>query len=60
MTATPDTPRVLIVMGSDSDLDVMERSAQTLEKFNVPYEMTIASAHRSPARAAELAGSARE
>ena len=55
-----ENPRVLIVMGSDSDLEVMERCAKTLQKFNVPYEMTIASAHRSPARAAELARTARE
>ena len=53
-------PRILIVMGSDSDLEVMERSAEILKKFDVPYQITIASAHRSPARAAELAGKARE
>ena len=60
MTTSANSPRVLIVMGSDSDLEVMERSAQTLKKYDVAYEMTIASAHRSPARAAELAGGARE
>ena len=60
MEQTTKTPRVLIIMGSDSDLPVMERAAQTLTKFNVSYEMTIASAHRSPARAAELAQGARD
>ena len=45
-------------MGSDSDLPVMEEAAVILKKFGVPYQMTIASAHRSPAKAAEFAGSA--
>ena len=51
---------VSIVMGSDSDLDVMRRSAEMLEKFGIPFEMTVASAHRSPARAAQLAAGARQ
>jgi len=51
---------VSIVMGSDSDLDVMSRSAEMLEKFGVSFEMTVASAHRSPARAAKLASGARQ
>ncbi|MCX5882832.1 MAG: phosphoribosylamine--glycine ligase [Deltaproteobacteria bacterium] len=51
-------PQVGIVMGSDSDISVMEEAAVILNKFGVPYEMTVASAHRSPARAAEFAGSA--
>ena len=51
-------PQVGIVMGSDSDAAVMEEAVIVLKKFGVPYEMTIASAHRSPARAAEFAGSA--
>lgn len=49
-----------IVMGSDSDLDVMEETANVLKKFNIPFEITVASAHRSPGRAAEFASSARE
>jgi phosphoribosylamine--glycine ligase len=52
-------PHVGIVMGSDSDLPIMEEAAVILKKFGVPYQMTIASAHRSPARAAEFAGQAR-
>jgi 5-(carboxyamino)imidazole ribonucleotide mutase len=41
-------PIVGIVMGSDSDLEVMMEAGKILEEFNVPYEMTVASAHRSP------------
>ncbi len=48
-------PEVGIVMGSDSDLEIMEETASVLKKFGVSYEMTIASAHRSPKRAAEFA-----
>ncbi len=51
-------PQVGIVMGSDSDISVMEETVIVLKKFGVPYEMTIASAHRSPARAAEFASAA--
>jgi phosphoribosylamine--glycine ligase len=53
-------PRVGIVMGSDSDLGVMEGAAAVLTKFRVPFEVTVASAHRSPERAAQWARSARE
>ena len=53
-------PVVGIVMGSDSDLDAMNGAAEMLEEFGLPYEMTVASAHRSPRRASEYAGSARE
>ena len=48
-------PKVGIVMGSDSDLEIMEETASVLKKFGVSYEMTVASAHRSPKRAAEFA-----
>jgi len=41
---------VSIVMGSKSDYSIMEESAKTLEKFGVPYELIISSAHRSPER----------
>lgn len=40
--------KVGIVMGSDSDLDVMSKAAEMLEKFGIEYEMTIISAHRMP------------
>jgi len=48
-------PAVGIVMGSDSDLGVMHGAVAMLKKFHVPYEMTVASAHRTPERAAEWA-----
>ncbi|MFP4446796.1 MAG: phosphoribosylamine--glycine ligase, partial [Desulfosudaceae bacterium] len=53
-------PLVGIIMGSDSDLSVMQEAAGILKKFGVPYEMTIASAHRTPERAAAFAAGARE
>ena len=43
-------PLVGIIMGSDSDLPTMRAAADILEKFEVPYELTIVSAHRTPAR----------
>jgi phosphoribosylamine--glycine ligase len=52
-------PAVGIVMGSDSDLGVMEEAAAVLKRFGIPYEMTVASAHRSPARAMKFAAEAR-
>ena len=52
------TPEVGIVMGSDSDLEVMEETAAILKKLGIPFEMTVASAHRSPQRAAEYASTA--
>lgn len=52
-------PLVSIVMGSDSDLSTMTGAAGVLKKFGVPFEMTVASAHRTPARAEAIAGSAR-
>lgn len=47
-------PKVLIVMGSDSDLPVMEEAAKVLEQFNISYEMTVSSAHRTPERTVRL------
>ncbi len=38
-------------MGSDSDYDIMKQAADILKKFGVPYEITVASAHRTPDRA---------
>lgn len=49
-----------IVMGSDSDLPVMQEAAAVLKKFKIPYEMTVASAHRSPQRAGNFAATALE
>ena len=53
-------PKVGIIMGSDSDYEVMEESVAVLKKFNVPFEITVASAHRSPERASRIAKTARE
>lgn len=43
-------PWVLIIMGSDSDAEVMSQAAAALDELGVPYEFTVASAHRSPER----------
>lgn len=48
-------PQVLIIMGSDSDLPVVEETAKILKEFGIPYEMTIASAHRTPELVLKLA-----
>jgi 5-(carboxyamino)imidazole ribonucleotide mutase len=53
-----DKPQVLIVMGSDSDLAVMEEAARVLEEFGVSHEMRVSSAHRCPQRTATLAAEA--
>lgn len=47
--------KVLIVMGSDSDLDVMGGAAEALTKLGIDYEMRISSAHRVPEKTATLA-----
>jgi phosphoribosylamine--glycine ligase len=52
------SPKVGIVMGSDSDLNVMKETALVLKQFEIPFEMTVASAHRSPKKAAKFAASA--
>lgn len=51
-------PLVAIIMGSDSDLPVMQEAAQILDEFAVPYELTVVSAHRTPDRLVEYAQSA--
>ncbi len=53
-------PLVGILMGSDSDLTVMAEAARALKSFGVSFEMTIASAHRSPRRTSDYVRSARE
>ena len=53
-------PVVGIVMGSDSDLPVMQAAADFLQSMNIPYEMTVASAHRTPERAARFASTAQK
>lgn len=53
-------PQVGVVMGSDSDLPVVEEALQVLDEFEVPYEVKILSAHRSPDQTSAYAKSAAE
>lgn len=53
-----DTAKVLIVMGSDSDIPVMEEASKILQQFGIPFEMRVSSAHRCPDRTAKLADEA--
>jgi 5-(carboxyamino)imidazole ribonucleotide mutase len=48
-------PQVSIVMGSDSDLDIMREAGKALEEFGIQYEIDVTSAHRSPDRTADYA-----
>jgi phosphoribosylaminoimidazole carboxylase PurE protein len=50
--------RVLVLMGSDSDAPIMRAAVETLGEFGIRAEMTVASAHRSPARVLELVAAA--
>ena len=49
-----------IIMGSDSDLPIMQEAANVLKQFEIPYEIGVYSAHRSPHRTAEYVKSARQ
>jgi 5-(carboxyamino)imidazole ribonucleotide mutase len=49
-----------IIMGSDSDLSVMQEAAKILKQFEIPYEIGVYSAHRSPHRTSEYVRSARD
>lgn len=53
-------PIVGIIMGSDSDLPVMQAAADILSFFEIPFELTIVSAHRTPLRMVEYAKSAKD
>jgi 5-(carboxyamino)imidazole ribonucleotide mutase len=55
-----EKPLVGILMGSDSDYEVMIEAARALKSFDVPFEMTVSSAHRSPERTARYASQARD
>ena len=50
--------KVWVAMGSDSDLPIMEEALKVLQEFEIPYEVDITSAHRTPDATAELAKSA--
>ena len=52
--------KIAIIMGSDSDLPVLEGAIKTLNQFEVPCEVRVLSAHRTPLEAADFARSARE
>ncbi len=52
--------KIAIIMGSDSDLPVLESAIKTLQQFEVPCEVRVLSAHRTPIQAAEFARTARE
>ena len=52
--------KIGIVMGSDSDLPIVEKAIDTLKNFEIPYEVHVYSAHRTPAEAKEFAATARE
>jgi len=52
-------PEVSIVMGSDSDLEIMREAAKALASFDIGYEIDVTSAHRSPERTAQFAHDAR-
>ena len=53
-------PKVGILMGSDSDLEVMRETENRLEYFAIPYEVRVLSAHRSPVKTQEYADSAHQ
>lgn len=53
-----DKPQIGIIMGSDSDLPIMKDAAEILDEMNVPYELTVVSAHRTPERLYEYAKTA--
>ncbi|KAM5370613.1 hypothetical protein ACJZ2D_008439 [Fusarium nematophilum] len=53
-----ENPLVVVTMGSDSDLHVLKGAFEVLERFRVPYDFTITSAHRTPHKMSELAKSA--
>ena len=55
-----ENPRVGLVMGSNSDWDVMRHAADMLERFGIAFESRVVSAHRTPDLLFEYAGTARE
>src|SRR5262245_17404018 len=57
MTSAPQ-PRVGVIMGSDSDWPVMEAAAQALAEFDIPFEVGVVSAHRTPGRMLDYARTA--
>lgn len=60
MANTKKTPLVSIIMGSTSDLPVMEKAAKMLDEMEVPFEMNALSAHRTPVEVEQFARTAKE
>ncbi len=58
--STAKKPLVSIIMGSISDWETMKHCAEALDKFGVPYERNVASAHRTPEKAMQIATSAKK
>ncbi|MEE0027892.1 MAG: 5-(carboxyamino)imidazole ribonucleotide mutase [Atopobiaceae bacterium] len=58
MSSQSKAPLVGVIMGSMSDMPVMEACTAQLEEFGVPYELVVASAHRNPAKVHEWASTA--
>jgi 5-(carboxyamino)imidazole ribonucleotide mutase len=58
MSVEPNKAQVGIIMGSKSDLPIMEEAAKILDELQVPFEITVVSAHRTPERMVEYAKSA--
>jgi 5-(carboxyamino)imidazole ribonucleotide mutase len=59
MTMSNVQPIVGIIMGSDSDVTIMQDAANILKQFNIPFELTVVSAHRTPIRMVEYATTAK-
>ena len=53
-------PLIGIIMGSDSDLQVMQAASEILKQFEIPHEVTVVSAHRTPHRMIDYAQIAKE
>ncbi|MFZ4397354.1 MAG: 5-(carboxyamino)imidazole ribonucleotide mutase [Kiritimatiellia bacterium] len=58
MSKTTPAPLVGIIMGSDSDWPLLQKGAETLKEFGVPFEVRVMSAHRTPDVASEYAATA--
>ncbi len=54
------TPQIGIIMGSDSDMNVMQAAADIAKQFDVPFEVTVVSAHRTPLRMVDYATKAKQ
>lgn len=60
MSSKAATPKVAVIMGSDSDLPVVKKAIDVLKRFSVDFEARVISAHRTPDKAAEFAKSAED